>query len=306
MKKPNSLQTLLVLAASSLAVFSCSKSSNSSVAPSSGTTSPQTKTMLMQATNSVYQSGSMDDENLSDAMDTPDPDGGVDGGMKSSCRVVTYNPASKTYPYVETIDFGTGCTGADGITRKGIKIVTHYANPATAAAGTEVSMVTYNNFYEDSSQVRGDVKMYVKTAASPGPLVMEVVTNQLFTSTTDGDAKTISGVHYRTETTRDTINPKNDVWSITGWAIGAEVLSRDTLFTYKSTIDASNPVIKDASCGFRTQGVEDVSIFVIVGGGGKFDETLDYGTGSCDNVATLTVNNGTPQQVTLPLLYWPL
>jgi hypothetical protein len=38
----------------------------------------------------------------------------------------------------------------------------------------------------------------------------------------------------------------------------------------------------------------------------KLEEYLDFGKGECDYLATLSVNGSAPQQVTLPIRFWPL
>lgn len=302
-----SVRNILFLALCTSAAFlSCEKSSNSS-SPSSNKTAitPAQQTALMNVTNTEVESSSTQDENISDALNVPAPDGGTEGGAQT-CRVVTYNPTSKTYPYVATINFGTGCLGPDGITRRGEKIVTYFVNPDSAAAGAEVTLTTYNNYYEDSSKIDGNIKIYVKQTAAAGQLILQYVTDQLFTSS-NGSVMASSGVHYWAQIAGgSTISSKDNVFSITGSAKGFEILNGATLLTFTSTVDASNPVIKPVSCYFRTQGVVNIAIDVLTGGNANFAEVLNYGSGACDNIATLSINGGTPQQVTLPLMYWPL
>lgn len=284
--------------------ISCQKAYN----PNSGSSSIQPenaaiKAALLQATNNVFQSGSVQDENLFDAIDDA---ADLTYGGAVSCKTVTFNPASKTYPYVATVDFGTGCLGSDGVTRKGVKTITYFASPAKADSGTMISQTTYSNYFEDSSQLQGYIKIYVEKAASPGPLVLEYVENQIFTAS-NGSVSASYGVHDWTQVSGNGSNTrKDDIFNITGVSNGTEILDGATTFSYTDTISALNPIVKNIDCNFRSQGVENVTIHLITGGGGTFIETLDYGTGDCDNIGTLKINGGKAQQITFPLQYWPL
>jgi len=301
----HSKKLLPLLAAFLVFIVSCQKSNNTSQTTSQTAETAQQKAMLMSVTNDVYTSGSIADENYSDAVNNGVMTNGTDGGAQS-CRVVTYIPSDSVYPHQTIINFGNGCLGPDGVTRKGEKIVTNYVNPATAAAGTEITSTTFSNYSEDSIAVQGEVKVYVKTTGTPGPLVLQYVDNLTYVAT-NGSIKSAYGVHYWTQIAgASTVTKSDDVFSITGTSQGAEVLDGATLLTFTATVDNLNPVIKPTACYFRTQGAENVNINLISGGAATFNEHLDYGNGTCDNVATLSIDGGTPQSVTLPLQFWPL
>ena len=307
MKKTNFLKLIPAAAAFIFFGVSCSKSGVNSQSLSTTTGSKETpaqQAALMSVTNSVYMDGNLSDDNYSDAMSASESSTGKPDS--SSCRVITYNPSDSVYPHQETIDFGNGCLGSDGITRKGQKIITAYVDPSTATAGQLLTLTTFNNYYEDTIAVQGQVKVYLQTTSSPGPKVLEYVQATTYTSS-NGSTKSVNGTHYWTQISGSS-TPKNydDTFSITGTATGIENLDGNTALTYTSEVDQFHPLIKAAGCYYRTQGQEDITIKLITGGSATFDEVLDYGNGTCDNIATLSINGGTPQEIDLPLLFWPL
>lgn len=284
---------LLLCLLVSVVVLSCQKNDK----PPASSTPTQTETLLMNATNDVIQAGSLESQDVSDI---------VDSDSVSSCRTVTYEPAANVYPHKKIIDYGSGCTGLDGVTRKGKKIITFYANPDSASAGTMFSKTTFENYYVDTVQMTGTLQSYVQAAAHPGPLIIKNVANKGLLGS-NGDSKTFTATTYfKLIEGANTATRMDDVFQITGTAQGNETLDGATAIQWKSTIDQLNPVIKPADCGWRTKGSVDVSLHIVTGGGADFTEVLNYGNGDCDNKATLSINGGTPQDITLPLLFWPL
>ena len=102
-----------VFALLALTVVSCQKNDN----PSSSS-QDATKTLLMNATNDIVAAGNEENQDVADVMSS---DNTETGDSTSDCRVVTFNPSRSVYPHEKIIDFGTGCTGGDGIIRKGGK-----------------------------------------------------------------------------------------------------------------------------------------------------------------------------------------
>jgi hypothetical protein len=278
-------------------IASCKKSE---VPASSSTPQTTTQTLLMRANNTISSASNQQSQEVSDVLGS----NVVMSTDSSSCRVVTFSPSHNVYPHLKTVDFGSGCTGLDGLTRSGKKLITEYANCKTAPAGTLVSETTFSNFWVDSVNVSGNVKMYVDTAAMPGPMALKIVTNKTFTDT-KGNTSTFIATSYWLQTAGDTTTTAADnVYQITSSASGTEVLDGGTSLTWTSNTDPQHPVIKMGNCAFRSSGA--LQIQLTLSSGTVFNEYLDYGNGTCDNIATMTINGGVPQQVTLPLFFWPL
>lgn len=292
MKSLHSWRLLPLSALLCVFAFACKKNAS----PTSGQT--QQQTMLMNGTNDVVQAAMLDNGDVEDIVG--------DSTTDSSCAVITFNPSRTVYPHTKTIDFGSGCTSPDGLVRKGKKIITVYADANTSPAGTLISKTTYDNFSINDINVSGEVDSYVDSAANPGPRVIKNVANKNL-SASNGDTKTYTSTMYWKQIEgADSKTRMDDVFQVTGSGSGNETLDGATAIQWTMQVDALNPVIKPADCGFRTQGVLDVGLHIVTGGGSDFTETLDYGNGSCDNQATLAINGGTPQTVTLPLFFWPL
>jgi hypothetical protein len=280
-----------------LSLASCKK--NDSLTSPLQTT---TQSLLMRATNDIFTAGNQQSQEVADILGS----GVMVSPDSSDCRVITYNPSRNVYPHVKIVDFGNGCTSADGITRKGKKLITVYADWRTAAAGTLISEATFSDFYIDDVNVTGNVKTYIDTAAMPEPLALKIVSTKTLTSN-NGDVLTFTATNYWLQTQGSTTSSNQDnVFQITGTASGNEMLDGSTMVLWSSDTDPMHPVIKKGDCDFRSQGALQVQLQIQSGGISNFTEYLDYGNGDCDNIASLSINGGEPQQVSLPLFFWPL
>lgn len=251
----------------------------------------------MNATNTAADASNIESQDIEDV---------VAGDSSTDCRVITFDTSKTVYPHIRTVDFGSGCTGADGITRKGKRITTYYVDPKTAAPGTMITETTFENYYVNDMNVSGTVMAYVDSSSTADTLITKLVANRIL-SASDGDSKTLNGTSYwKRISGGDTPTRQDDVYQITGSAYGAETLDGATQITWTSVTDATNPVIKSVSCDNRTQGAIDVQLHIVTGGDATFTEHLDYGNGNCDDVATLSINGGTAKEIILPLYFWPL
>jgi len=292
MKPFLSWRLLPLCAVLTLCVLSCKKNDNPTT-PAQSTTA----TLLMNATNTAADASNIESQDMEDV---------VAGDSSTDCRTITFDTSRTVYPHVRTVDFGSGCTGADGITRKGKRITTVYADEMTASTGTKISETTFDNYYVGNINITGTVMVYIDSSSSADTLILKSVANRTLTSD-DGDVKTVNGTNYwKRISGGSTVNRHDDVYEITGSDYGAETLDGATQITWTSQTDANNPVIKPVSCDHRTQGAIDVQLQIVTGGTANFTEHLDYGDGSCDDVATLSINGGTAKQITLPLYFWPL
>jgi len=283
-----------------LILASCKK--NDAVSPPSQPSQTTTQSLLMRATNDIFNTGNQQSQEVSDILGS----GVTNSSDSSGCRVVSFDPSRSMYPHVKTVDFGTGCTSLDGVTRSGKKIITEYADWRTAPAGTLVSETTFSDFYIDGVNVTGNVRTYVDTAATPGPLALKIVSTKTFTSG-NGDISTFTATNYWLEIQgNSTSSDAEKVFQITGSESGNEMLDGTTSVIWSANTDPMHPVIKTADCYFRTTGALQIQLQIQTGGISNFTEYLDYGNGECDNMATLSINGGKPQQVPLPLFFWPL
>lgn len=288
------------LSAAALLCISLASCKKNDVSQPSNSMPSGTQSLLTQATNAITDASNQQNADASEALGTAatmSPD-------STQCRTVSFNPSRDVYPHLKTVDFGSGCTGPDGLTRSGKKLITVYANWKSASNGTLLTETTFSNFYVDSINVAGNVKIYIDSSCKKGPLALKIVTNKTFTDT-KGNTSTFTGVTYWKQIAGDTTTTRTDnIYQITGSASGTEVLDGATALTWSSKTDPQNPVIKKGDCYYRSKGGIEATLKLATGS--VFHEYLNYGDGTCDNKATLTINNGTPQEVTLPLRFWPI
>ncbi|MBV9962592.1 MAG: hypothetical protein JO072_10130 [Parafilimonas sp.] len=269
-----------------LVLASCKKN-EAVTSPSSSTGSSLAKTTSMI--------GAMVGENdieIADALSSNDKT-----DNSSSCKVVTYNPSENVYPHTKIVDYGSGCTDDQGITRSGKRFSTVYADQETAPAGKVVSVTTFSNYYVNGVSISGNVKVTVITPASSGALTLRVVVNK---TVTDSLGNTSSFVNTAIQKqVGGTVDDR--IFQIDENAYGTEVSGDSAMVTWKAVTDPSNPIMKMASCEFRSQGALMISLKE---NGVQTNEYLDYGNGNCDNMATLKVGNDDPQNITLPFYFF--
>ena len=205
-------------------------------------------------------------------------------GSPDGCAIVTVNPAEPAaFPKTVTIVYGTtGCTSPSGITRKGKIIYTLSGKFRTT--GSAIS-VTFEGYSVNGFAIAG---IYSITNNSTG--------NGLNVSTqvTGGKITYPDGTYYNYGGTKTIVQSAgivtpaitDDEFTITG----SNTLSSSDGKAVTGTI--KTPLLKKNSCRNMVSG----SIDIVYNG---IKALLDYGTGDCDNTATITVANKT-ETITLP------
>lgn len=294
MKSSIVLRILPLFALFVFSFLSCKKNDNPNTQPIQQTT----QGLLMNAVNLASDATNLQTTDMEDILSAD---------SSTDCKTVTFDTSATVYPHTKTVDYGTtGCMGTDGLMRKGKRITIFYADINTAPIGTMISQTTYDSYYVNDISISGTVNTYIDSSSTTDTLITKVVTNRTLADG-NGDQKTVTGTNYwKRISGGNTPNKHDDVYQITGGSSGTETLNGTTEMTWTSQTDATNPVIKPESCEYRTQGAIDIQLQVTNGGNETYTEHLDYGSGTCDNTATLSINNGTPTEVTLPLFFWPV
>lgn len=220
-----------------------------------------------------------------------------------ACCTVTYSPSKNVYPHLKVFDYGSGCTDGSGITRSGKRFVTVYADQSTAPAGKVISVTTFSNYYVDGVNITGSVKLSVDAAAIPGPLVLRAVEDKVITDASGNTTSYVSKSIRKQIGGSSTSETWDDVYQITTNAYGTELDGDSSMVVWKYNSDPSNVIVKHIDCGFRSQGGIQINLKQL---GVSTNEYLDYGNGDCDNAATLSVNNGTPESITLPFYFFAI
>lgn len=207
-----------------------------------------------------------------------------------SCATVSIDPTwsdTATWPKTMTIDFGaTNCTGNNGVNRRGKLIVTlsdRFRNSGS------ILTVLPQSYYVNDHLVEGTKVITNNGRNSSNNLSFTVqVTNVKITfpaggSTTWESTRTNEWVGGESTTLFTHAIPGicDDVFLITGSASG---ISRSGK-AYTATI--TSPLRKEACCRWLVSGVID-----IVPSGGLV-RTVNFGSGACDNSATITIAGNT-------------
>lgn len=199
-----------------------------------------------------------------------------------SCATVTVTPL-QSFPKNITIDFGGGCTSTNGITRSGKLYIT--LSDSLRKSGS-VAVMTFENYYVSGFKKEGKIT---------------------WTNTSQGNAKswqrkcedgkvTAPGGRYWLHTgmqevaqTQGSSTPYNlldDVFSIAGSHTVTNTAGKSRVSTITEALE------KKVSC-------ENIDMGKIKIEGPNHFAVLDFGDGSCDKIATISIDGNTPRAILL-------
>jgi len=203
-------------------------------------------------------------------------DGTLSPDSTSRCFTVTVTPKTlHVFPKVITIDFGTGCLGKDGKLRKG-KIISTYTGPMFIPGNTTTT--TFEDYNVDSFKIEG-THMVENTSTSNKKSWTVKVVNGKITNTITGNWRQWDGTreHTQNEGNGTPLYLLDDVYEITGNSNG----SNSNGNSWTSTI--TQPLIRKFTCPWIAKGQVKITR-------NANNAVLDFGDGSCDNKATITIN----------------
>jgi hypothetical protein len=189
-----------------------------------------------------------------------------------------------TYPKTLTIDYGSGDTSATGVIRSGKLIVT--LSGRLIDVGTTVA-VTFDQYKVNGFGLAGTYSFTNYSQLGSGLSYTTAVTGGVLTYPS-GATYTYSEQDTLVQTSGvGTPTFTDDAYTITGnFALASSAGNR-------ITAEVTTPLVREFTCGNIVSGVVSFTYDSAVHG------TLDYGAGTCDDQATLTVGLKT-QTVTLP------
>lgn len=211
------------------------------------------------------------------------------GTFLSNCASVTLSPDSSGQGGTIVVDFGaSSCLCDDGRYRKGAINVDFTATYRDSGAVISASFTNYFVGIDSSNmfQVTGNKTVTNKGHNSAG--------NLWFTIDVNGQLQNRNGaiMSWTSQRQREWLEGEStsglnlqawidDVYAITGTASG-------TTFEGKSyTANIINPLIVDLGCRWIKAGIFELTP------AGLATRTLNYGSGACDQFATVTVNGAT-------------
>jgi len=182
---------------------------------------------------------------------------------------------------IVTIDFGDGCVGRRGKEFAG-KIMIAYVRSGDSYSKT----VTFEDFTVNDNTVEGSKSISKVTANSNGNPEKNHTVDITVTFTT-GEIVTKKGTKTKEKIEgADTDDRGDDVYSISGnW----ESTDKDGVV---KTAEITTNLIRTYACRYIVSGIVEITK-----DGAAY--TLDFGDGSCDNLATLTDANGNVEEITL-------
>lgn len=192
----------------------------------------------------------------------------------SGCALVTHDSANHHI----TIDFGSGCTGLDGRVRAG-KIQVDYSGNYFVQGSSHI--VTLDSFYVDSKRLQGSRIITNRGLNSSSLMYWTVEASNMKLTSTDGYWRSWSSNRHRELLSGGGDNQwANDVYRINGSADG----TNSNGFDFTIMI---NDLVRDNSCHWITSGS------IAITPSNRITRTIDFGNGSCDDQATVTVGNKT-------------
>ncbi|WP_272150628.1 hypothetical protein [Tenacibaculum aiptasiae] len=230
-------------------------------------------------------------DDISTEIDEVIEDDGIESGFESKSATPPSNHPSCVVRTSEetatgkivTLDFGDGCEGKRGREFAG-KIIIEYVKTSNSFSKT----VTFENFSVEGNSVEGGKSIVKVKENSNG--------NPEATFTIDIKITLESGVEIIKKGTKikekiegaDTDDRGDDVYSISGsW----ESINKNGVV---KTATITTNLRREWACKYIVSGVIELSR-------DGATATLDFGDGSCDNLATLTDANGDTKEITLKL-----
>jgi hypothetical protein len=202
--------------------------------------------------------------------------GSIDNSLYlSSCTVVTLNTQSS--PQVLTLDFGTGCTGKDGKVRSGKITVTSAGFNTFPSVRTR----TFDNFFVDGKKISGSI---VKTILKDNvnntrtATLVEDITIQLPNNEGIAQRKANFARQYQL----NTLGVQDDN-KVVSW--GTFEFTRVSGIKVTKTVPEADPLIYSGSCHHIVSGKVTFNTST------NHSWAIDFGDGTCDNKAILTIGN---------------
>lgn len=197
----------------------------------------------------------------------------------NDCAVITIN--SQTSPKVITIDFGTSCTGKDGKVRSGKITVTS----DSFTTFPSIRNKSFDNYMVDGKKIKGSI---VKTISKDQEsnirtaVISENITIDLPNS--EGTATRVANLTRQYKRGVLAIAADNKIVS---W--GTVEFTRTSGVKVTKTVTVANPLVFNVTCHHLVSGIVSITT------SNNYNWTIDFGTGDCDNIATLTIGNKTKE-----------
>jgi hypothetical protein len=193
------------------------------------------------------------------------------------CPIRTFLNPQGAWPNTITVDFGDTCVRPDGRVLKGKIIITQSDSTMRIPGATRT--ISYDGFYVDDVKIEGTKSLINNGIGADGFWsITKTIDKKLIYA--DGTFTTWVGAKIRTLVEgAGTINPLDNVWSITGSGSGVNRDGADF------TCTITTPLMKHANCRWISEGIMTWTK-------DNGTRTLNFGDGTCDKFGELTRPNG--------------
>ncbi|MES2621838.1 MAG: hypothetical protein V4615_13395 [Bacteroidota bacterium] len=191
---------------------------------------------------------------------------------------VTMTVDSISDPKTTTFDYGTGCSDEDGIVRKGI-ITLAYNNEDIQIAGTVVTY-SFTGFFINNDEVKGTMTLENTGLSGNGFPRLRYFVDVQDHSLVNGVTQFDSEQFFEWIEGGNTWMNDDDVFSISGFFNFSTATGRQSLVTITDPLTKIN----SPECEHFVKGVTQIQST------DESDRFIDYGDGTCDNLAIQTID----------------
>ena len=278
MKTKNNIKILSILLAAGIFITSCRKNED------------KDNDTAVAGDHSLAESAFNDVNNIADEAASGSlssyltPNNTDEKAFFSACATIT-NDTTVT-PKMLTIDFGaTNCLCSDGRNRRG-KINVAYTGQYRDSASTHT--ITFTNYFVNDNQLTGTKTVTNNGHNAAGHLVYTIQVNGSVIKANGGGTVSWTSSRQRTWFAGESTPAWNaDSYYITGTGNGTSAAGN---FFTANIVQALR---RDMSCRNIVAGQ------LAITPNGKATRYINFGTGTCDNDATVTIN-GNVYNITLP------
>ncbi len=233
---------------------------------------------LTEDANDVFNEAAADN-NL---MGSRTPTGTTETTGILGCATVTITPASG-FPKTILIDFGIGCTSPSGVTRKG-KMTVVLSDSVRRYNSTAV--ITFDNYYVNGFRKEGTIT-WTNTSQGGTKSWQRKVENGKITAP-NGTYWLHNGIRNVTQTagTATPLNLTDDVFSITGNHTVTNMAGKTRTSTVLEALQ------KKTACDNIDKGKIKVE-------GPNHYAIIDFGDGTCDKLATISIDGRVARTILL-------
>ncbi|MDO8999061.1 MAG: hypothetical protein Q7W45_04800 [Bacteroidota bacterium] len=211
--------------------------------------------------------------------------------IMSSCATLKFDTLVNTNADSITINFGNvNCVCLDGRLRKGSLLIIYNGKYKDSLTTITVRPI---NYYVNNNKVDGGKTIKNLGHNAAGHLVYEINATISILKADNSGTIQWSGLRYREWLAGEsTLIWSDDKYSLTGNASGSNANGR----SYSSVITSGKPLIRDMSLPCRKHFISGELRHTPEG---KPARIIDFGDGTCDDKATVTINSKT-YTITLP------